>query len=106
MLVWEYNYEDFDKMLEIMRPFQEEREKYPDKYPKRFLPSPFKYGFRILSKTGKVIIDFNLYEVENEKQMLNYSLFWGQTVDIKWVPIVEFNIVAETLLESGYKPPT
>jgi hypothetical protein len=86
MLVWEYNIEDFDEVLKIMRKSLEEREKHPDKYPKRILP--WKAGYWIFEKTGKLRKGFNLYEVENEQQMINMTLIWQSVYHMTWIPIV------------------
>ena len=86
MLVWECNWEDCEIISEKDREFQEEREKFPDKYPKRTLPN--KSGYWLPSKIGKVWKGFILYDVENEEQMINFTLFWSSVYQMEWIPII------------------
>ena len=77
--------------------FQEEREKFPRKYPKRTLPN--KTGYYFATKTGKVWKGFGLYEVENEQQIINHTLFWSSLYQFKWVPIIRQIDTLEPLID-------
>jgi hypothetical protein len=97
MLIWECNHEDWETYIQKEREFQEEREKYPDKYPKLILED--KYGYAMLDKAGTVTKSFNVYEVENEQQILDMTLFWSSIHKMKWIALISRHNASITFID-------
>jgi len=86
----EYKPKDFDELMEKRKQLQEEREKTPEKYPKRIFPPHMIGGGR----TGKT---FSVVEA-TEEQILNSALLyahWLPFMKMEYAPIVEADKVME-----------
>lgn len=76
--------EDMEKVLAKLRKLQEERKKFPDKYPKILFSSH--------------IMEYNtvtIYEAENEEQLINFYLHYLPEVQHKFVPMFRVGKVLE-----------
>ena len=69
-----------NKYAEKRKKIREEREKFPDKYPKHISPG---YNVGVIGK------GIHLYEVENEDQIINLTLFWKPELKFEWKPLFE-----------------
>ena len=72
--------ENLDKWIKKTIQQSEERQKFPDKYPKLVMGNQF---------MGNITKAFVLYEVENEEQIINHELFWTGILKMKWIPILD-----------------
>ena len=75
----EYDPKDFEKVLEKTAQIAEERKKEPNKYPK---PISALYG--ISGRGG-----FMLYEVDNDEQLMNLTIFYFPYLTFEFVAIKE-----------------
>jgi len=75
----EYCFEDFDKILEKEKRYEEEDKKFPGKYPKSIFPE---------HDMGGETRSFEVFEATPE-QLLNEAVFWAPEVKLKFVPITE-----------------
>jgi len=77
--------EDWDKILEKEKPYMEEREKFPEKYPKTLFPE---HGMGGEAKVFEVI-------EATPEQLINEAVFWMPEVKFKFVPIFESSKISE-----------
>jgi len=80
----EMNFEDVDKLIAKRDALQEERKKFPERYPKKLLDQDGKHiVFTTSIPYGK---GFMLYE-GNEEQLVNLAIHWMPELKLKYVPI-------------------
>jgi len=77
---YEFNPEDFDKVIPLFQKMQELRQKGSNDYPKSLTPT---YGI-VGGTTG-----FFIAEVENSTQMTNHYLHYHPIIQFTWEPIEE-----------------
>lgn len=89
IVYYEFCPEDFDKVITKMRKLQEERKKYPGKYPKTLFP-PQVTGY---------CKGFTLFDVENEEQRARIGMHYFPELKLKWVPISNSSDIIELYLK-------
>ena len=86
---WEFEPEDFDKIIEKYKQAMEDREKFPDKFPK-ILFGPYSLGGEWKG--------FTVYDATPE-QMTNLALHYMPEEKLKFVPIFDSKKALELYLE-------
>jgi hypothetical protein len=80
ILFFEFNPEDFDKVIEINETFVENKTKNPEKYPELIFGPYF---------LGDEFKGFDVVEASNSEQLMNNILHYAPTVKIKFQPILD-----------------
>ena len=86
---WEFEPEDFDKMVEKYKQAMEDREKFPDKFP-TILFGPYSLGGEWKG--------FTVYDATPE-QMTNLALHYMPEEKLKFIPIFDPKKAIELYLE-------
>ena len=86
--------QDYKNFLAKGRVIGAEREKFPDKYPKRLNLQDGRLAEFFLGKKG-MTTNFILYETEDPKQLLNLQTFWLPEIKYTFIPIFHVSEIKE-----------
>jgi len=93
----ERNVGDFERLTELWKQVQDEREKRSDMFPKTLLFEPHTLQADLPNKT-RDLQGFFIFETEDQSHLMNYVMHYAPYMNIRFIPITEDRKTAEAWL--------